>query len=210
MYEILKQYERIGYRILSVDELKRLLNIGKEEYSRFGGLKTYVICVCQKALAKYTDIKFTYEPHGKRGQGGKILELKFIIEKNADYVDQLTFDMFVEEKKEEQGLIESEDTTDWDDGTDFDKNSDGSTNVRTLFRERIELFMTACNDEFSFNDMVTMSDKLRDVLLDRDFSDQIFCYHYINDRYNEMLMQAEKRVISNRFGYLKSLVGKDV
>jgi len=98
MYEILKQYEKIGTRVLSVDELKEKLGIGKGEYPRYDNLKKWVIDACQQALAKYTDIKFTYEPHGKRGQGGKIMALKFIIEKNENYVDQLTFDMFGGEK----------------------------------------------------------------------------------------------------------------
>jgi len=39
MYEILKQYESAGFRILSVGELRELLGIGKKEYPRFNDLK---------------------------------------------------------------------------------------------------------------------------------------------------------------------------
>ena len=97
MYEILKQYEHIGSRVLSIDELKELLGIKKDEYPRFGNFKIWVLDVCQKALKENTDIKFTYEPHGKKGDRGKILFLKFNIEKNEDYVDQLTLSMFIDE-----------------------------------------------------------------------------------------------------------------
>jgi plasmid replication initiation protein len=82
MYEILKQYPGIRYRILSVEDLKRMLGIEKDEYPRFGDFKNCVINVCQRALEENTDIKFTYEPHGKKGPGGKILALKFIIQQN--------------------------------------------------------------------------------------------------------------------------------
>ena len=98
MYEILKQYEKIGSRVLGVDELKELLGIGKNEYGdRFNNFKTKVIDACQEALQESTDIKFTYEPHGKKGKGGKILFLKFTIERNTEYVDQLTLFEFIEE-----------------------------------------------------------------------------------------------------------------
>lgn len=99
MYELLKQYQTVGVRIFSVEELKEYLGIGKDEYPRFGDFKSHVLNVCQKALYEHTDIKFTYVPEGKRGAGGKILKLKFIIEKNKNYIDQLTLDMFIDEKK---------------------------------------------------------------------------------------------------------------
>jgi plasmid replication initiation protein len=87
MYEILKQYESIGGRIVSVNELKELLGINAKAYPRFGDFKTWVLDVCQKALEENTDIKFTYGPIGKRGKGGKILTLRFEIVKNEKYVD---------------------------------------------------------------------------------------------------------------------------
>ena len=99
MYEILKQYQTIGYRILTIEELKELLGIGKDEYPRWNNFKTRVLDACQQALTEHTDIKFTYEPCGKLGKGGKILSLKFTIEKNEDFMDQLTLDMFIDEQK---------------------------------------------------------------------------------------------------------------
>ena len=82
MYEILKQYEKIGQRELSIEELRNLLAIGEDEYPRWDNLRTRVIDSCQSALEKYTDIKFTYEK-GKSGPGGKWLTIVFNIMANS-------------------------------------------------------------------------------------------------------------------------------
>jgi plasmid replication initiation protein len=95
MYEILKQYEKIGERIISLEELKELLGIEQNEYPRFERFKEKVLNVCQKALKEYTDIQFEWEVF-KRGQrGGKVLELRFIISKNDEYKDILNLDMYL-------------------------------------------------------------------------------------------------------------------
>ena len=81
-----------------------LFGSGKNEYGdRFDNFKTKVLDACQQALKESTDIKFTYEPYGKKGKGGKILFLKFTIEKNTDYIDQLTLFEFIEERRCEIG-----------------------------------------------------------------------------------------------------------
>jgi len=111
MYEILKQYEKKGYRVLSVEDLRQLLGIGKKEYPRIGDFKRCVLDVCQQALAENTDIKFTYEPYGKRGRGGKILALKFYIKKNTDYTDPLSLDRFIQlndEVEDDENVIDGE------------------------------------------------------------------------------------------------------
>ena len=46
MYEILKQYETVGERILSVDDLKSYLGIGKNEYPRWNNFKCRVLDSC--------------------------------------------------------------------------------------------------------------------------------------------------------------------
>ena len=99
MYEVLKQYQHIGERIFSIGDLKELLGIGADEYPRYSSFKNDVLDVCQKALVKNTDIKFMFEPTGKRGKSGKILRLKFIIEKNLDYSDRLMLDDFLSGKE---------------------------------------------------------------------------------------------------------------
>jgi plasmid replication initiation protein len=102
MYEILKQYESLGKRELTVTELRELLGIDKNEYADRTGwsnFKKYVLDSCQQALKETTDICFTYE-RGKAGPGGKWLTIVFYIKKNENYVDQLTLDEFIAQQPE--------------------------------------------------------------------------------------------------------------
>lgn len=62
MYEILKQYEHIQKRKLSLTELRELLCIEPNEYPRWERFKIRVLDSCQQALTEHTDITFTYEP----------------------------------------------------------------------------------------------------------------------------------------------------
>ena len=197
MYELLKQYEGVGWRIFEIDELKELIGVGKDEYEgRWDNFKKYVLIACQQALAEHTDIKFTYEPHGKRGKGGKILALKFIIEKNDGYADQLTLDMYIENNR--NNALEVEDP------------SDADEEEKTPYQERIEFFMEACDGEFTFDEVVVLQDKMRDSISKAQYLDQIYCYHYINNRYKYMELQKKQRKISKRFGYMKSLMDKEI
>jgi plasmid replication initiation protein len=94
MYEILKQYENLGERTIKLEELKSLLGIEKNEYPLWQTFKIDVLNVCQQALKEYTDIKFEWEV-SKRGQRGKITELRFFISKNENYKDVLNLDLFL-------------------------------------------------------------------------------------------------------------------
>ena len=201
MYEILKQYEKIGSRVLGVDELKELLGIGKKEYPRFGDLKIRVLDACQQALQESTDIKFTYEPYGKKGKGGKILSLKFSIEKNMEYVDQLTLFEFIEERKKEFVDVPDE----WDEAAKDADNSD----MPDAYHERIEFLAEACNNEFSFNEVVVLFNEMRSKLPYSLIREDIQCYDYLMDKYREMIMRNERTKIKHRFGYLRSIIGKD-
>ena len=204
MYEILKQYEKIGTRVLGVDELKELLGIGKNEYGdRFDNFKKKVLDACQEALKESTDIKFTYEPHGKKGKGGKILFLKFTIEKNTEYVDQLTLFEFIEERRHEIG----EDLDDWDEQKDT-SGGDGE-DMSSAYRERIEFLAEACNNEFSFNEVVVLFNEMKSKLPHSLIREDVQCYDYLMDKYREMIMRDERTKIKHRFGYLRSIIGKD-
>jgi plasmid replication initiation protein len=98
MYEILKQYEYLGERIITLEELRMMLGIEPHEYPRWIRFKDRVIDSCQKALEENTDIKFMYDPIRKGRKG--IHAVKFIISKNADYVDQLTLGEFIDMQPE--------------------------------------------------------------------------------------------------------------
>lgn len=92
MYEILKQYESLGKREITVKDLRELLGIAETEYSNRTGwsnFKKYVLDSCQQALKETTDISYTYE-RGKIGNGGKWLSIIFTIHKNEPTNKQMS------------------------------------------------------------------------------------------------------------------------
>lgn len=109
MYEILKQYEKIGRCELTVQKLREMLGINENQYSGRTGwscFRNFVLDACQKALKQSTDICYTYES-GKKGRGGKWLTVIFYIQKNEDYVDQLTLNEFVAQQPEPEPLVQT-------------------------------------------------------------------------------------------------------
>jgi len=201
MYEILKQYQTAGYRILKVDDLKELLGIGKNEYSRFNDFKKCVIDICQEALAEHTDIKFTYEPYGKKGLGGKILQLKFIIEKNEKHDDPLALDDFIDIQKS----TDSDDVIDvWSmDADDIDPDT------LSRYEERLIFFRGAVGGEFTKEQMVVLCDLIAERM-PQIFNDDTMCYDHIQRKYNKVKLKASRGEIRHsNFGYLKSIIGND-
>jgi hypothetical protein len=132
MYEILKQYENLEERTIKLEELKSLLGIEKNEYPLWQTFKIDVLNVCQEALKTYTDIKFEWEV-SKRGQRGKITELRFFISKNEDYKDVLNLDLFLKnyayQENQELTYKECDSETDFNPSTNSFKVN--GTNVNT-------------------------------------------------------------------------------
>jgi len=199
MYELLKQYEKIGYRTLSVKDLRLFLGIAPKEYSMYRDLKSKVLDVCQAALSEYTDIAFTYESYGKKGPRGKILNLKFNITKNENYRDPLSLEEFIDLQKVE------EETNPWLMAEDQLELfiEDGKLNRR---EERILFFRDAVDGEFSKEQMNVLYDTLLENLHQKVFSDDIECCNHLARKYREMKMRAETGSVKSRFGYLKKLI----
>ncbi len=86
IYEILKQYEKLGERTVELRDLREYLSIKKDEYLVWYDFSSKVLKVAQKAIAENTDIKFEYE--GIR-YGRKVAAVKFLIYKNDGYKDKL-------------------------------------------------------------------------------------------------------------------------
>ena len=79
LYELLKQYQDKtggGWWKVTLDKLKEILKISKNQYKLYGHLKDKVILVAQKELAEKTDIKFSFEEQKK---GRKVDVLTFYI-----------------------------------------------------------------------------------------------------------------------------------
>jgi len=187
MYEILKQYEKIGSRILSIPKLKSLLGIAETEYKLYADFRKQVLNVCQQSLTQHTDIAFTYEPYGKRGKCGKILSLRFFIKKNDNHVDKLTLPEFIKQQKEVSDNIHE----------------------LSLYENRILFLSDACDNEFSIPEIKVLHDKMISLLPYGVLGDETKCFDYLSHKYRYMNMQNEKNKIKHRFKYMESIIGKD-
>jgi plasmid replication initiation protein len=85
IYELLKQYQKIGKRNFDIQTLRNTLGIKDNEYKQFCDFRRWVLKVAQQELAEKTDISFEWEEE-KKNQ--KCVAITFIISKQNS--DQLT------------------------------------------------------------------------------------------------------------------------
>ncbi len=76
IYELLKQYEKLGNRLFEVSELRRILGIGKDQYRQYTDFKKRVILVAQAELVEKTDLSFEFE---ELKMGHSVGQIRFII-----------------------------------------------------------------------------------------------------------------------------------
>lgn len=85
IYELLKQYESIGKRTLTVKKLKEMLKI-ENKYNRYNNLKRKIILRAQDELEEKTDIAFDFV---ETKEGRKVTSLTFIIkQKNLEKAEE--------------------------------------------------------------------------------------------------------------------------
>ena len=222
MYELLKQRENIGYRIFTVENLKEELWLKADEYPAFKDFRIYVLDACQKALAENTDIKFTYEPYGKKGRGGKILSLKFTIEKNTDYKDHLSLDKFI---KQEHQLTFDEDT---EAAKEYENNKDKQLwggfipgdrlpDMDDDVAEKIKSLGHCVNFEFTWAQMDSIL-KTLDLAglygILQDVNDGSRVMAWLSNLYADMCRRYDEKQntkdrIKNRFKYFTGMIKKD-
>ena len=181
MYELLKQYEQLGERVIEIAQIRKWLGIEPNEYPRWDRFKDRVIDSCQRALAENTDIKFTYEPIRKGRKG--FSEIKFTIEKNPNHVDPLTLEEFIDLQTEPE-VPEAID--------DDEKEA--------LYDEHLKFLAEACDYEFTNAQMQVVFDILRPVRED------LKRYDILKAQYDKMKMYAEGGTVRSRFGYFKKLL----
>jgi len=80
IYELLAQYRKLGERTISLDNIKRMLDV-ESKYSDWGNFERRVIKTAQREIQEKTDIRFTYE---KLKKGRKIDAIRFFIESNDE------------------------------------------------------------------------------------------------------------------------------
>jgi plasmid replication initiation protein len=182
MYELLKQYEKIGERTIDLDDLRLLLGIEPHEYPRWERLRVRVLDSCKKALEGLTDIRFDYEPI-KKENGRKIVAVKFYIRKNTSYTNPLTLDEFMNVPphhplKEELEIAEKV--------TEYD--------------EHLQLIAEACECEFSNKEMQVVFNLLVPI------RDDLKRYLFVKSQYDIMKMYAKLGNVKHPYAYFKKLV----
>lgn len=83
LYEILKQYEKIGKRTLSINDFRYILGLKDDEYRLYGHIKSRIILPAQVELKERTDLRFEFEEHKK---SRKVSGITFFIYKNEKFV----------------------------------------------------------------------------------------------------------------------------
>jgi len=76
LYELFKQYEGIGHRIINIDVLRDALNINKDQYPKYANLKQKVISVAVKEINANTDLLIAYN---EIKEVRKIVSVEFLI-----------------------------------------------------------------------------------------------------------------------------------
>lgn len=61
MLELLRQYEKLGERVIELRRLRELLGVGEDQYRLYADFKKRVIIPAQKELTAKTDIAFKFE-----------------------------------------------------------------------------------------------------------------------------------------------------
>lgn len=80
IYELLKQYQGIGKRVVTIAKLRDMLGIEPKEYHLYGDFKRYVLQVAHKEINEKTDILFEFK---EIKLSRKVNELEFTITKKA-------------------------------------------------------------------------------------------------------------------------------
>jgi len=97
LYELLKQYQSIGFRFFHIEDLRVILGIPENKLRPFSNFKIRVLDIAQKEL-KSTDVYFEYQTIKT---SRKITGISFTI-KNNDVVIEKSYKKKKEKIKEEQ------------------------------------------------------------------------------------------------------------
>ena len=138
-------------------------------------------------MKESTDICYTYE-RGRVGRGGKWLSVIFYIQKNTEYVDQLTLDEFIEMQQEPEMIDVSAEKAEIDYGGEL-ANLLGSA---------------ACDDEFSPEQIRVLQDLVIKAVPNGDNMER--CDYLIHQIHK---MNAYKPTREKRFNYLRRMIEKE-
>ena len=93
LYELCKQYKKIGRREIDIDLLKAYLFIGEDEYAdRLDHFKSRILNPAIKLINANSDLIISYEKGKSKEKSKAWKSIVFTIKDNPNYIDQLSFD----------------------------------------------------------------------------------------------------------------------
>lgn len=90
LYELLKQYEKIKVRSITIDDFRCVLDIDDKQYPKYANLKQKVISVAVNEINSKTDLYIEYE---EIKETRKITALKFYIKQNKSLHNEITIEL---------------------------------------------------------------------------------------------------------------------
>lgn len=82
IFELLKQYEKIGEREISLSDLRSFCGVSDNKLKDYNDIKTKVLKIAQRELEAKTDIVFSFEEIKK---SRKVVSINFIIQTNLNF-----------------------------------------------------------------------------------------------------------------------------
>ena len=92
VYELLKQYEKIKKRTISVTDFRKFLGISDNEYKLYGHFKSRVLLSSQKEICEKTDLSFEFS---EIKIGKKVAGIIFQIKKNKSIKKPKIYDFLI-------------------------------------------------------------------------------------------------------------------
>lgn len=83
IYELMKQYEKLGKREIQIKELKEMLQINEKSYSNYSNICKRILLPAQTEINKTTDIVFEFKGL-KSGKNHRVDRIKFSIRPRKD------------------------------------------------------------------------------------------------------------------------------
>ena len=86
LYELLKQYEKLGNRLVAIDDLRNVLDIDTTQYPKYANLKQKVISIAVNEINSKTDLHIEYE---ELKEIRKVTSIRFIIRQNKTFKNEI-------------------------------------------------------------------------------------------------------------------------
>lgn len=83
VYEILKEYAKLGSRKLFIDELRKILAIKATQYKRFNDFRKYILEVAKKEINAKTDLEIDYKL-SKKGKKFDVIEFSIHLKNRTE------------------------------------------------------------------------------------------------------------------------------